>query len=136
MTQQFSVAVRNARLDAITTTMGASARLQIFTEVNPPASCADADTGALLATIILPSSYMNAASGGSKSKTATAWSADATATGTAGHYRFKDSLVTTTHMQGKITVVGGTGDMWLDSVSVVAGQPVTVSTCVWTEGGA
>ena len=135
MAMQFSVAVRNARLDAIETTIGTSARLMIFTGTKP-ANCAAADSGTLLATLVLPSDYMDAASGGAKSKSATAWTADASVTGTAGHFRFKDSSSTTTHIQGTITAVGGGGDLWVDSVSLVSGQPVTVSTCVWSEGGA
>lgn len=134
MGMQFSVDVRNARLDAIETTIGPSARLMIYTGTKPIA-CSSGSSGLLLATIVLPSNYMDAAVNGSKTKSAAAWTADATMTGTAGYFRFKDSSSTVTHVQGTITVVGGSGDMWLDSVSLVTGQPVTVSTCVWTEGG-
>jgi hypothetical protein len=44
MAMQLSVAARNARLDAIETTAGASAVLKIFTG-SPPANCAAADSG-------------------------------------------------------------------------------------------
>lgn len=63
MALQYSVAVRNARLDAVETTIGASAILKIRTGA-VPASCATADAGTVLATLALPADYMAAASGG------------------------------------------------------------------------
>ena len=47
MSLQFSVAVRNARLDAIETTIGTSARIKMRTGAKP-ATCADADSGTAL----------------------------------------------------------------------------------------
>ena len=46
---QLSVAVRNARLDVIETTIGTSAVLKIRSGT-PPATCATADSGDVLAT--------------------------------------------------------------------------------------
>ena len=135
MAMQFSVSVRNARLDAIETTIGPSARLIIFTSTQPT-SCAADDSGILLATLLLPTNYMDAAANGRKSKSSGLWTATSSVTGTAGHFRFKNSAATVTHIQGSISAVGGAGQLWLDSISIVAGQPVTVSSCVWSEGGA
>jgi len=70
MTLQFSTTVRNARLDAIETAIGAGAILKIRTG-SVPANCAAADSGTALATLNLPSDYMAAASGGSKAKSGT-----------------------------------------------------------------
>lgn len=67
MTVQFSVAVRNARLDAIETTVGTSAILKIRSGA-APADCATADSGTALVVMNLPADYLAAASGGSKAK--------------------------------------------------------------------
>ncbi len=53
MSVQFSVAVRNARLDAIETQIGVSAVLKIRTGA-APVTCATADSGTVLATMSLP----------------------------------------------------------------------------------
>src|SRR3990167_5250459 len=57
MSFQFSVAARNAWLDAIETAIGASAILKIRTGA-VPATCATADAGTVLATMALPSDWM------------------------------------------------------------------------------
>lgn len=134
MALQLSVAVRNARLDAIETTLGTAPRLIIFTGA-PPANAAAADTGSVLATIILPSDWMAAASNGTKAMSGT-WSVAASGTGTAGHFRIKDSGLTATHIQGTITATGGGGDMTLDNTSIAATQTVTVSTFTLTDANA
>lgn len=127
MALQGSTAIRNAILDAIESTIGTLPILEIRTGA-PPANCAAADTGTLLASMTLPSDWMAAASGGAKAKSGT-W-ADNTAnnTGTAAHFRVKDSTGTTCHLQGTVTVTAGGGDMTLDDVTIEAGQAVTIST--------
>lgn len=135
MTVQFSTTVRNARLDAIETTVGTSAVLKIRTGAQP-ADCAAADSGTVLASITLPSDWANAASGGSKTKAGTWQDASADNSGTAAHYRLYASDGTTCHEQGSVTVTGGGGDLTLDSVSITAGQVVTISTWTKTDGNA
>ena len=61
MTLQYSVAVRNARLDVVESTTGASPVLEIRTGA-PPVNCAAADSGTVLATVNLPSDWMLVAS--------------------------------------------------------------------------
>lgn len=134
MAIQLSVAARNARLDAFETAAGVSAKLQIRSGAQP-ANCAAADSGTLLCEITLPADYMAAASGGSKAKLGT-WSGTAAATGTAGHFRIKDSAGTVCHFQGSITASSGGGDMELDNVSIASSQTVTVSTFTLTDGNA
>ena len=85
MPVQFSVAVRNARLDAVETTTGTAPSLRIFSGAQP-ADCAAADPAGLLCTIALPTDWMEAASAGSKAMLGT-WQANATATGTAASWR-------------------------------------------------
>lgn len=122
---QYSVGVRNARLDTIESTIGTAAVLKIFSGAEP-ANCAAADPAGLLCTITLPSDWMSAAASGVKDKIGT-WSNAASGTGTAATFRIYDSGVTTCHIQGNVTATGGGGDMTLDNVSIASGQTVTVT---------
>ncbi len=136
MALKYSVAVRNARLDAIETTVGTSAILKIRTGA-PPANCATADSGTVLATVNLPSDWMAAAASGEKSKSGTWEDLSADASGTAAHFRVYDSGGATCHVQGTITTVAvGTGDMLVDNDVFAAGQNFTVSTFKITSGNA
>jgi hypothetical protein len=132
MALQFSASVRNARLDAIETAIGASAILKIRTGA-APADCATADSGTVLATLSLPSDWMAGASGGSKAKSGTWQDASADATGTAAHFRLYASDGTTCHAQGTVGTSGA--DMIVDNTSLNAGQSFTVNTFTLTEGG-
>ncbi|MBP6564159.1 MAG: hypothetical protein KA200_00950 [Burkholderiales bacterium] len=135
MTIQHSVAVRNARLDAIETTVGTSPILEIRTGAQP-ANCAAADSGTLLASITLPSDWLAAASSGSKAKSGTWQDSSANGTGTAAHFRIKDSTGTTCHQQGSVTATGGGGDMTVDNTSFASGQSFTVTGYTLTDGNA
>lgn len=135
MALQYSVAVRNAQLDAFETAIGASAIMRIRTGA-PPASCASADTGTVLATINLPSDWMAAASAGSKAKSGTWEDTNADATGAAGHFRIYASDGTTVHMQGAISATGGGGDLTLDNTSIASGQTVTITGFTISAGNA
>ncbi len=133
MTIQHSVAVRNARLDAIETTVGTSPILEIRTGAQP-ANCAASDSGTLLASITLPSDWLAAASSGSKAKSGTWQDSSANGTGTAAHFRIKDSTGTTCHQQGSVTVTGGGGDLQVDNTSFASGQSFTVTGYTLTDG--
>lgn len=187
MPVQRSVSARNAALDGMETGFGSGAKtIELRTGV-PPANCAAADTGTVLATISVPDDFMAAASGGSKSGTGMPWTdPSADATGRCGHYRLKNGA--TCHDQGLVTdnwraswpyavgdqvnndsgkvyrvTAGGTsagsggptgtggsitdgGVTWtyvetgtilvLSNASIVAAQPVSIDTYVWTAGGA
>lgn len=135
MTLQISVAVRNAMLDTIESTVGTSAVLKIRTGAQP-ANCAAEDTGTVLATLTLPSDWMAAANAGSKALNGTWQDASADATGTAAHFRVYASDGTTCHMQGSVTATGAGGDMTLDNTSVAAGQSITISSFTLTAGNA
>lgn len=125
---QLSVAIRNARLDAIETAAGASCSLEIRTGAQP-ANCAAAGTGTVLATINLPADWMAAASSGAKAIAGTWQDTSADATGTAGYFRVYTSQATkdgtTCFLQG--SVGQGMGDLSLDNASLVAGQTVTIT---------
>lgn len=132
MAIQLSVSVRNARLDQIESTIGTSAILYIRSGA-APADCATADSGTLLATITLPSDWMAAAASGAKAKSGT-WSVAASASGTAAHFRIKDSTGTTCHLQGTVGTSGT--DMIIDNTSVNSGQTITISSFTLTDGNA
>lgn len=135
MTIQFSTALRNARADAIETTIGASPTLE-WRSGAPPANCAASDTGTLLAVATLPSDWLGAASGGVKSLAGTWEDPAADAAGTVGHFRIKASGGVC-HLQGTVTsTLVGTGDMLMDNPVLAIGQLVTNVTFTITEGNA
>lgn len=136
MAVKFSVTVRNARLDAIETAIGASAVLKIRSGA-APTNITDADAGTVLATLNLPADWMQAASSGSKAKSATAWEdTSADNNGTAEHFRIYASDGTTQHIQGTVTATGGGGDMTVDNTSFAATQSFTVTAFTLVDGNA
>lgn len=135
MALQLSEAVRNARLDAIEATVGASAVLKIRTGAQP-ANCAAADSGTVLATLSLPADWMAAAASGAKAKTGTWEDASADADGTAAHFRLYASDGSTCGAQGSVTVTGGGGDLTVDNTSFATGQQFTITAFTLTDGNA
>ncbi len=138
MAQQFSVAVRNARLDAYESTIGASPKLRFYTGAQP-ANCAAARTGTLLAELALPADWMANAANGSKAFSGTWAGTGAAAAGTGttiGHFAIMDAAGTTCHHQGSVTATGGGGDMTVDNVSLAQNQSVSVTGFTLTDGNA
>lgn len=135
MALQYSVAVRNAKLDAVETTIGTSAVLKIRTGA-PPATCATADAGTVLATLTLPSDWMSAAASGVKSMLGTWQDTSADAAGTAAHFRIYDSGGTTCGIQGTVTATGGGGDLTVDNAVFAAGQSFSITSFALTAGNA
>ncbi len=135
MTLQLSVAVGNARLDSIETTVGTSPIMTIRSGA-APADCATANSGTVLATLTLPSDWMAAASSRSKAKAGTWTDASADNTGTAAHFRIHDSSATTCHLQGTVTATGGGGDLTVDNTSFAAAQAFTVTAFTLSDANA
>ena len=133
MAIQLSTAVRNARLDAIETGIGAAAVVKIRTGAQP-ANCAAADSGTVLASWTLASDWASAAASGTKAFSGTPLSISASGSGTAAHYRVYASDGTTCHMQGSVATSGG--DMTIDNVSVNSGQTVNITSWSLTDGNA
>jgi hypothetical protein len=133
MTLQYSIAVNNARLDAVESTTGASAVMKIRTGA-PPANLATADSGSVLATLSLPSDWMSAAASAVKALLGTWQDLSADAAGSAGHFRIYATDGTTKHIQGTITATGGGGDMTVDNVVFAAAQPFSVTSFTLTAG--
>jgi len=127
----YSVTVKNARLDAIETTISTAPQLRLYSGTLPANADAALGSNTLLAQGSLPSDWMSAASSGVKAKTGT-WSLtgqSGAGSGTAAtFFRIYDSVGTTCHMQGSVSAVGGGGDMTLDNNSIANAQAVTVNT--------
>ena len=130
-----ATSTRNARLDAIETDAGTSAKLVIYTGA-APANCAAATTGTKLAEFDLASDWAAAASGGAKALNNVPLSTTGAAAGTAGYFRLFKSDGTTCVMQGTVTATGGGGDMTIDNTSIASGQTVNVTSFIITDGNA
>lgn len=133
MALKLSMAVKNARLDSIESTIGTSAVLKIRSGA-APAAITDADSGDVLASLELPSDWLAAASNGTKAISGTWQDTSADAAGTAGHFRIYASDGTTQHIQGTVTATGAGGDMTLDNTSIAAGQSITITSFTITDG--
>jgi hypothetical protein len=133
MTVQYSVAIQNARLDAVETTAGVGPILELRTGA-VPASAAAAASGTVVATMQLPNDWMGNAALGTKTKSGTWEDIAADADGTIGHFRIWDSTKTTCHIQGTVSATSAGGDMTVDNPIVKAGQDILVNTFSLTSG--
>lgn len=124
MAVDLNAALGNALLDRYDTEFPAGSVVEIRT--GPPPGAENPASGTLLVSITSPAPPWNAASGGSKTKNGI-WSAMASATGTAGHYRFRDAA-DSRHEEGTITIASGGGEMTLDDTYISSGQMVTINT--------
>lgn len=127
----YNDAIRNAGVDAITTAVGASGKLRIYSGTQP----ADADTAlagnTLLADLALSATFAAGASNGVLTANAISNDASADATGTASF----GSLLTSANVRVVDFTVGTSGtDMIIDNTSITAGQVVSCSSFVITAG--
>ena len=133
MALQFSTTLRNAMLDAITSAVGASAKLRIYSGTKP-ATVADAITGTLLADLTCNATFAPAASSGVLTLNAITSDSSADATGTATHFRIYTSDGTTAVLQGDVGTSGS--DFNLNTTSLVSGATVACSSFTITAPGA
>ena len=131
MAAAFSTTVRNAEMDAITTAVGTSGKLRIYSGTRP-ASGGTATT--LLAELALSATFAAAASGGVLTANAITDDSVADNTGTATWFRIVKSDGTTWVMDGSAGESGT--DLVLDSASIIAGGNVAVSSLTVTAGNA
>jgi len=137
MAIQLSVTARNARLDAIESSVGTAPILRIYDlTAGAPANCAATITATLLAEMTLPSDWMAAASNGAKALAGSWADSSANAAGTADFFRVFESTGTTCHIQGTVTATGAGGDMTLDNTSIASGQAVSITSFTLTDGNA
>lgn len=100
-----------------------------------PTNCEDADSGTLLAVLTCSDPAFGSAAdanpGGRATASAVTSDSSANNTGTAAHFRAKDSngVVVT---QGDVTATGGGGAMEINSTSVVAGVEVAITSWTFT----
>lgn len=135
MAVQNSIRVRNARLNAFETEIGVAPTLELFSGA-PPANCALASSGTLLAIGVLPSDWMSDAAAGVKAKLGT-WAFTGVAAGTIGYYRIsRAGSPTECDEQGTVTATGGGGDMTVDNTSIAAAQTGSVTSYTRTAGNA
>jgi len=125
------VSIRNAMLDTITTRAGASALLRLYDGARPATGGA---ATTLLAELTCNATFAPASSGGVLTLNAIAQDASASATGTATWFRIVKSDGTTFVMDGSVGVSGS--DLNVTTTSIVATQPVSVSSFVITEANA
>ena len=131
----YSTALLNAQLDAITTAVGSAGILKVFDNSAPqPAGPGTAVPGGsiLLATFTLASPFAPAASGGVLSPTLPA-NVNGAASGTQLWFRIYQSNGTTAVIDGSAGTSGC--DMNL-SGTVVSGQPIQVVTWTFTNNNA
>lgn len=125
----YNVTLRNLMLDEITTRAGASALLRIY-DGTRPATGGTATT--LLAELTCNATFAPAASGGVLTLNAITQDASANATGTATWFRIVKSDGTTHVLDGSVGTSGS--DLNLTTTSIVATQPVSITSFTITEG--
>lgn len=133
MALQFDTTDRNDWLNQLTTSLGATGTLLIYTGA-VPANCAAAATGSLLATETLSNPAFPTASGGAMTMSGLPLTVNATATGVAGYFRLLTGG-TTCLMQGTVAQGSG-GDLNFDNTSFVTGQAVNITGFALTAPGA
>lgn len=131
MTVGMSTTLRNARLDAITTAAGASAKLRIYNGTRP-ATGGTATT--LLAELTLNATFAPSASSGTLTLNSITGDTSADATGTATWARIVKSDGTTHVLDCSVGTSGA--DIILATTSLVSGAAVNVTSAVFTEGNA
>lgn len=133
MALQFDTTDRDDWLNQLTTSLGATGTLLIYTGA-VPANCAAAATGTLLATETLSNPAFPAASAGTMTMSGLPLTVNAAATGTAGYFRLLTGG-TTCLMQGTVAEVSG-GDLNFDNTAFVSGQAVNITGFTLTSPGA
>lgn len=132
---EISAALRSVMCDAAVDLFDGGV-LEIRTGAAPGAGAAD--SGTLLVSITLPTPAFGAAAAGVAAKAGTWEDASADATGTAAHFRIKQAGdtggatgATDERIEGTVGTSGA--DLNLDSVSITAGQGVTIDTFTATQ---
>lgn len=127
---KYAVLLKNAKLNAISTYAGASAKLRIYSGTKPATADA-AITGTMLVELVCnATAFAGAASGGVLTASAIS-NGTAAASGTASHYRLFQTNGTTAVLDG--TVGTSASDLIVDNTSINSGQVVSISSFTITE---
>lgn len=124
----FVTTLRNARLDAITTAVGTSGKIRIYSGTRP-ATGGTATT--LLAELPCSATFAPAAASGVLTLNAITQDSSADATGTAAWFRVLTSANAAV-VDGNVGTSGS--DLNLNTTSIVTGGPVAISSFTITEG--
>lgn len=129
---KYSTALKNAKLDAITTAVGASALLRIYDGAQPASPDTAIGAQVLLAELVCNAgAFAAAAAAGVLTANAISPDASANNSGTASWFR----LLTSGAVAKIDGTVGTSGtDCILDSVSITAAQQVSVTALTITAG--
>jgi hypothetical protein len=131
MAYRLSTAARNAACDGIVDGIDAGAgpgTIAIRTGAQPT-NVGDADTGTLLGTCTFSDPAFGAAASGVATASAITSDTSADASGTAGHFRIKDSTPAI-HSDG--TCGQGSGDLSFDNSVIVSGGVIAISSMTVT----
>lgn len=131
MATRISDAARNAAANGVVDLIDggpAAGYIEIRTGTQP-ATVATAASGTLLGTLTCSDPAFGNAAAGVATAAAITGDSSADATGTAGWFRVYDSTGSAV-MDGSITATSGGGDMELDSISIVAGGTIDITS--WT----
>lgn len=133
MAIKLSETARNNMLDGLTSTVGGSALIRIYSG-SRPATVADAITGTLLAELTCNATFAPAATGGVLTLNAIASDSAADNTGTATHFRLWKSDGTTPVMDGDVGTSGA--DLNFSTTSFVQDAIITITSFTITAGNA
>jgi hypothetical protein len=131
MSLSYTTTARNARLDEITTVVGASGILKFYSGTPPANVGASLSGNTLLAQLTMNATFAPPSSGGVLTLNSIATESSADATGTASFFRMTTSGGTA-EVQGTVGTSGA--DLNLNTTSIVAGAAVSVSSFTITEG--
>lgn len=122
-------AFKNALLDGTVSldTMFGGGTLTLRSGAAPGAG--NAATGAVLATFAITSTTWAPASNGQRALTATLTDVSADANGIAAHFRLANGTYV---LEGTISAIGGGGDMELITTTIVATQPIDLTSVTFT----
>lgn len=127
MALSLNTGAQNAMCSALTA-LANGGTVQVRTGTKP-ATVGTAATGTLLGTLTLAATAFGSPTNGTATAGTITGDTSADATGTAGWFRVLSSTSTGV-WDGTITATGGGGDLTLDSVSVVTGGAINVTS--WT----
>ncbi len=123
---EITIAARNAAGTALTDLLNTGS-IEIRTGASPGVD--SAATGTLLGTLPLSASAFGTWSAGSATANAITQDASADDTGTAGYFRALNSGSGAV-IDGTVTATGGGGDLELNSVSIVSGATIDITSWV------
>lgn len=131
MTYRLSTDTRNKACDAVVDDIdaGAGAGTIAIRTGAQPTNVGDADSGTLLGTLTFSDPAFGAASSGQATANAISSDTSADASGTAGHFRIKDSDGNI-HSDG--TCGQGSGDLNFDNNVIVAGGTIAITSMTIT----